>query len=63
MESKDLTAFVMKKEDKEKVDSGGVPVLYASDDEELEYLSMLMARLTDTMVHDLGNGIYILINH
>ncbi|MCK8817753.1 hypothetical protein MWH28_10310 [Natroniella sulfidigena] len=63
MESKDLKAFVIKEEDKEKIDNGGVPVFYASDDEELEYIAMLMARITDTMVHDLGNGVRILINH
>ncbi|MCK8826546.1 hypothetical protein MWH25_02115 [Natroniella acetigena] len=63
METKDLKAFVMKKENKEKIENGGTPVFYASDDDELEYIAMLMARITDTMAHDLGNGVYILINH
>ncbi|WP_018247554.1 capping complex subunit for YIEGIA [Orenia marismortui] len=58
-----ILAIVTLKEDKNKVEAGSAPVFYAEDDEELEYIAMMISRLTTSMVHDLGNGIYILVKH
>ncbi|MFW6305976.1 MAG: capping complex subunit for YIEGIA [Bacillota bacterium] len=43
--------------------SGGVPIFLTDDKEELEKVSSLLARLTLGMVHDLENGIKIIIRH
>ncbi|GAB6136939.1 capping complex subunit for YIEGIA [Halanaerobaculum tunisiense] len=58
-----ILAIVTTKEEQDKVESGSAPIFYAADEEELEYIAMLISRLTKSMVHDLGNGVYILIKH
>ncbi|PRX31006.1 hypothetical protein BX659_10638 [Orenia metallireducens] len=58
-----ILAIVTSYEDKDKVDNGSAPIFYAEDEEELEYISMMISRLTKSMVHDLGNGVYVLIKH
>ncbi len=58
-----ILAIVAQKDNKDKVDNGATPIFYGEDEEEVEYISMLISRLTMSMVHDLGNGIYILIKH
>ena len=63
MINNNILAIVTLKEEKEKVRGGGSPIFYGEDEEEVEYLSMLIARITDSMVHDLGNGINILVKH
>lgn len=58
-----ILAIITTKKNKNKVDSGATPVFYADNKEELEYIAQLISRLTISMVHDLGNGVYILIKH
>ena len=58
-----ILAIITQRENKDKVDSGSAPIFYGEDKEEVEYISMLLSRLTMSMVHDLGNGVYILIKH
>lgn len=57
-----ILAIVTLKDNKEKI-SGGVPIFFAENKEEMEHISMLLARLTLAMVHDLGNGIKVIIRH
>ena len=57
-----ILAVIASKEDRAKV-AGGTPIFYAENEEELEEISMLLARLTLGMVHDLGNGIKIIVKH
>ena len=58
-----ILAIVTTKADKPKVNSGSTPIFYASDQQEVNYIAMLISRLTMSMAHDLGNGVYILIKH
>ncbi|MCG8513380.1 MAG: hypothetical protein MI740_04505 [Halanaerobiales bacterium] len=57
-----ILAVIVQKENKAKV-AGGVPIFYTEDERELEEISMLLARLTLGMVHDLGNGVKIIMKH
>lgn len=58
-----ILAVVTTEENRNRVEPGAAPIFYAQDEEELEYISMIISRLTKSMAHDLGNGIYILIKH
>lgn len=42
---------------------GGAPVFYARDQEEQDRISTYLARITEGVVHDLENGIYVLVKH
>ncbi|MFW5855902.1 MAG: capping complex subunit for YIEGIA [Halanaerobiaceae bacterium] len=57
-----IIAIVALKKDSSKVD-GGVPMFFVEDREKLEEISMLLARITLGMVHDLGNGVKVIIRH
>ena len=58
-----ILAIIVLKEEKYKVGSGGVPIFYVKNKEEQEKISMLLARITLGMVHDLGNGVKLIIKH
>ena len=58
-----IIAIITNKENIDKVGGGGAPIFYTDNNEELEQVSMLLARLTLGMVHDLGNGIRVIIKH
>ena len=58
-----ILAIVTQQKDKDKISSASAPIFYAESKEELEYIAQLISRLTISMVHDLGNGVYILIKH
>ncbi len=47
--------------DKELVMPGGAPVLIAKDKEEQSRLAMWICRITDAIVHDLHNGVWLLV--
>jgi len=47
----------------DKVICGGCPVFKAADKEEMEQTSLLLARITGGTVHDLENGVYIIVKH
>ena len=58
----DIVAVITKNENKDKV-GGGAPIFIVNDDPELEEMSMLLSRITLGMVHDIGQGIKIIIRH
>ncbi len=43
--------------------AGGAPIFLVEDEKELKEITMLLARITLGMVHDLKNGVYILVRH
>lgn len=49
--------------DKSKVVSSGIPIFIASDEKEREKTSLLIAKITAGMVHDLENGCYVIVKH
>lgn len=57
-----VLALLTTRENKEKF-AGGAPHFIVEDEEELEQVGMLLARLTLGMVHDLGNGVRVIIKH
>lgn len=42
---------------------GGAPVFIASSQEEQERIALYLSRVLDGMVHDLGNGVFVIVNH
>jgi hypothetical protein len=42
---------------------GGCPVFFAADLEEQQRTSLLLARIMGGIVHDLENGVYIIVKH
>lgn len=48
--------------DKVKV-GGGAPIFYASDQDELSELALLLSRVFGAAVHDLHNGVFIIVKH
>ena len=49
--------------ERDKVQSGFAPVFYANSEEESEKVALLIAKITQGMVHDLENGVYIIARH
>lgn len=49
--------------DRDKVAGGSIPVFYCRDNEEKELIASNLTRITNGMVHDLGNGVYIIVRH
>jgi hypothetical protein len=41
----------------------GVPVFYAQNQEEQEWIAKTLSRVLEAIAHDLGNGTYILVRH
>ncbi|NMB00510.1 MAG: hypothetical protein GX971_03160 [Firmicutes bacterium] len=46
-----------------KVDGGGAPIFYAKDEEELTELALLIAKFLGAAVHDLHNGVLVIVRH
>lgn len=46
-----------------KVAEAGCPIFYALDQQEQENTSLLLARILGGLVHDLENGVYIIVRH
>ena len=42
---------------------GSAPIFYAKDFQELEKISLYLARIFMGAVHDLDNGVYIVVKH
>ncbi len=57
-----ILAIITRKENHNKV-AGGLPIFFAEDEQEMERISTLLARITLGMVHDLENGVKIIIKH
>ncbi len=45
------------------VGSGGAPVFVVRDRAEQDRIATYLARITGGIVHDLENGVYILVKH
>ena len=45
------------------VGGGGAPIFYAADQDEQSKISLYLAKILNGMVHDLGNGVYVIIKH
>ncbi len=48
---------------RDSVGGGGAPIFYAMDQDEQSKISLYLARILNGMVHDLGNGVYIIVKH
>lgn len=62
-ETNSILAVITKKENRDIVFGGGAPIFLVENNQRLEELSMLIARITLGMVHDLGNNIKIIVKH
>ncbi len=49
--------------DPDLVGSGGTPTFVARDRAEQDRIATYLARITGGIVHDLENGVYILVKH
>ncbi len=45
------------------VQGGGTPVFVAKDLPEQDRIATYLARITEGVVHDMENGVYILVKH
>ncbi|SHJ21821.1 capping complex subunit for YIEGIA [Desulfofundulus thermosubterraneus] len=43
--------------------AGGAPIFFARNQEEQVKMARYLARTLDAMVHDLENGVYIIVKH
>ncbi len=50
-------------QDKEKVYGAGAPVFLAISQEEQDKIALYLARITEGVIHDLENGVYVLVKH
>ena len=57
-----ILAVVICRENKEKI-GGGAPIFYVQNKQEQKRVSMLLSRILMGMVHDLENGIKIIVQH
>ncbi len=48
---------------KDIVSSTTVPIFYANSEEHKERLALMVAKVTMGMVHDLENGVYVVVKH
>lgn len=42
---------------------GDIPIFFADTEEEQERVASTLSQVLKAMVHDLGNGVYILVKH
>jgi len=42
---------------------GSVAIFITKNDEESEHVALLLSRILKAMVHDLENGVYIVVKH
>jgi len=42
---------------------GGAPVFIASSRDEQERIALYLSRILNGMIHDLGNGVLLIVNH
>ena len=49
--------------DKNMNTSGGCPIFYANDDNDLQKKSLLMAKCVDGMVHQISDEVLIVVKH
>lgn len=46
-----------------KISGGGAPVFFAGNRDEQDRIALYLARITEGVIHDLENGVYILVKH
>ncbi|NLX90999.1 MAG: hypothetical protein GXZ07_05350 [Firmicutes bacterium] len=46
-----------------KVSGGGAPVFISQTKEEQDKIATILARATEGVIHDLENGVYLLVKH
>ncbi len=49
--------------DRESVKSGGAPIFYAENVEQQEKIATTLSRITEGVIHELDNGVKILVKH
>ncbi|MGI6309081.1 MAG: capping complex subunit for YIEGIA [Dethiobacteria bacterium] len=49
--------------ERNKVGGCGTPIFYAASKEEQDTIATYLARITAGVVHDLENGVYIIVRH
>jgi hypothetical protein len=49
--------------ERDQVEGGGTPVFYAKDKEQQEKMATTLSRITEGVVHELDNGLKILVKH
>lgn len=42
---------------------GDIPIFFATDEEEQNRIAGVIAQILKAMVHDIGNGVYIIVRH
>ncbi len=42
---------------------GSIPVFYVSDEKEQQKISTYLGRILEGVVHDMENGVYIVVKH
>ncbi|MEN6461718.1 MAG: hypothetical protein ABFC94_10155 [Syntrophomonas sp.] len=47
----------------ENVRGGGCPIFIATDEEQQQKISLLLSRILGGIVHDLENGVYLIVKH
>ena len=60
MSAEELVAVVTLNKD---VVGGDVPIFFAKTDEEQAQIATTLAKVLRGMVHDIGNGAYIIVRH
>lgn len=49
--------------DPHKVGGCGTPIFHATDKDEQDKIATYLARITSGVIHDLENGVYIIVRH
>ncbi len=42
---------------------GDIPIFFAKTEEEQARVAQTLAKIMQAMVHDLGNGVYVIVKH
>ncbi len=42
---------------------GDIPIFFADTEEEQDKIASIIAQILKAMVHDIGNGVYIIVKH
>lgn len=58
-----ILAIVVLEQVRNKVASGGAPLFIATDAEEQNNLALALSRVLEGMVHELAQGIYVIVRH
>lgn len=45
------------------LEGGNAPVFFAQDQEEQERVSFILSKILKGMIHDLENGVYLIVRH